>query len=66
VTGPLTIGAKVLPANDPVATVTLYCRRMFAAETMLPMTDDGTGGDASAGDGIWTTVIPGEAFAPGR
>jgi hypothetical protein len=39
---------------------------MFAAETMLAMTDDGTGGDATAGDGIWTAIIPGAAFVPGE
>ena len=66
VTGPLTITASVRPANDPVATVKLYYRRMFAAETMVAMTDDGTGGDATAGDGIWTAIIPGAAFAPGE
>jgi hypothetical protein len=66
VTGPLTITARVLPVNDPVAAVRLYYRRMYAAETMLPMTDNGTGGDAKAGDGIWTAVIPGAAFAPGE
>jgi hypothetical protein len=66
VTGPLTITARVLPANGPVATVRLFYRRMFAAETVLPMTDDGTGGDAEAGDGIWTAVIPATAFGPGE
>ena len=39
---------------------------MFAAETTLAMTDDGTGGDATAGDGIWTAIIPGAAFVPGE
>jgi hypothetical protein len=66
VAGPLTITATVRPANDPVATVKLYYRPMFAAETILEMTDDGTGGDATAGDGIWTAIIPGAAFAPGK
>jgi hypothetical protein len=56
--GPLTVTAKVLPANDPVTAVRLYYRRMFTPETMLPMTDDGSGGDTNAADGIWTAVIP--------
>jgi hypothetical protein len=64
--GPLIMTAQVRAANDPVATVRLYYRRMFAAEIMLPMTDDGAGGDATAGDGVWTAVIPGAAFAPGE
>jgi hypothetical protein len=66
VTGPLTVAVRVLPVNDPVATVELHYRRMFDPETMLPMTDDGTGGDDQAGDGVWTAVIPGAAFAPGE
>lgn len=64
VTGPLIITAKVLPVNDPVSTVRLYFRRMFAAEANVRMTDDGMGGDAVPGDGIWTAVIPATAFAP--
>jgi len=64
--GPLTIAAIVRPSNDPVSAVRLFYRRMFTPETMLPMTDDGTGADAQAGDGIWTVVIPASAFAPGE
>ena len=64
--GPLTITATLRAANDPVATVRLYYRRMFGAETLVAMTDDGTGGDAQAGDGVWTAIIPGAAFAPGE
>ncbi len=66
VTGPLVIKAVVLPVNDAVATVRLYYRRMYGPETMVPMTDDGTGGDAGAGDGVWTATIPDTAFAPGE
>ena len=66
VAGPLTITATVRSVNDPVASVRLYYRRMFAAETMVAMTDDGAGGDAMAGDGIWTAIIPAAAFAPGE
>jgi hypothetical protein len=66
VSGPLAIAARVLPVNDPVATVRLYFRRMFAAEVSMRMTDDGTGGDAKAGDGIWTALLPASAFGPGE
>lgn len=65
VTGPLTVTAAVRPILDPVAAVKLYYRTMFGAETMLPMVDNGTGGDATAGDGIWSAIIPGAAFVPG-
>jgi hypothetical protein len=64
--GPLTLTARVAPVNEPVATVRVYYRKMFAAETILPMTDDGTGGDAVAGDGIWMASLPASAFAPGE
>lgn len=63
---PLTITATVRQVNGPVATVNLYYRRMFGAETMVPMRDDGTGGDVTAGDGVWTAVIPATAFGPGE
>jgi hypothetical protein len=66
VIGPLTITARVVSINGPVDTVKLYYRRMFAGETMVLMTDDGTGGDATAGDSIWTALIPAAAFAPGE
>jgi CotH kinase protein/Lamin Tail Domain len=66
VDGPLILTATVRSVNDPVATVRLYYRRMFAAETMVAMTDNGAGGDAMAGDGIWTAMIPAAAFAPGE
>ena len=63
--GPLTIAARIREVNDPVATVRLYYRRMFGAEAMVSMKDDGAGADAVAGDGVWTGVIPGLAVAPG-
>ncbi len=62
--GPLTITAAMRQVNGPVAAVNLYYRRMFGSESMLPMRDDGTGGDVTAGDGIWTATIPATAFGP--
>ena len=64
--GPLTVAVVVRPTNDPVATVTLYYRKMFGRDTMLPMNDDGIEGDAAGNDGVWTAVIPAKAFAPGE
>lgn len=64
--GALTLTARVVAVNDPVATVRLHYRRMFNAERVLPMADDGIGADVRAGDGIWTAVIPETAFAPGE
>lgn len=66
VAGPMVITARIRRANDPVAYARLYYRRMFTTETMVTMTDDGTGGDAAAGDGIWSATIPAAAFVPGE
>jgi len=62
----LTVTARLRPANAPVASVQLFYRRMFGNETALAMSDNGTGADVQAGDGIWTAVIPATAFAPGE
>jgi hypothetical protein len=66
VSGPLTVTATIRRANDPVSAVRLYYRKMFAAESSVSMADDGSGRDARAGDGIWTAIIPADAFAPGE
>ena len=34
--------------------------------TSVPMKDDGTGGDAIAGDGLYSATIPGQAAGAGR
>ena len=50
--------------NDPdgVQSLTLYYRLDPAATyTAVPMKDDGTGGDAIAGDGVFSATIPGQA-----
>ncbi len=41
-----------------VTGVSLRYRRAFNAEITLAMNDGGTAGDAAAGDGIWTGLIP--------
>ncbi|MGE3309157.1 MAG: CotH kinase family protein [Limisphaerales bacterium] len=64
--GPRTIAARVLSLGNPVASVRLFYRRMFTAETALTMVDDGTGADVVPGDGVWTAVIPAAAFVPGE
>jgi hypothetical protein len=51
-------------AHDPngVANLTLYYRLDPATTyTAVPMKDDGTGGDAIAGDGVFNATIPGQA-----
>ena len=51
------IEAEVLPTMHPVETVSLIWRVMYDQETTAPMLDDGRGGDAFAGDGIYTATI---------
>jgi hypothetical protein len=62
----LVITAAVTPLNAPVASVLLNYRVMFGDEASRVMTDDGTGPDLVAGDGIYTGVIPHTASAPGE
>ncbi len=70
--GPLILDADFSPPtptlSDPVvvtaillgnpAQADLHTRVLYRTESTLAMTDNGTGGDAVAGDGIWTGVIP--------
>jgi hypothetical protein len=51
------IEAEVLPTMHPVEAVSLIWRVMYDQETTSPMLDDGSGGDAFAGDGIYTATI---------
>jgi hypothetical protein len=58
---PVVVTARV---HDPdgVQSFSLYYRVDPAATyTQVPMTDDGTGGDAIAGDGIYSATIPGQS-----
>ncbi|MBE0534618.1 MAG: lamin tail domain-containing protein [Phycisphaerae bacterium] len=59
------ITARVEPTYDAVGEVRLHYRIGFAAETQVMMVDDGTGADATAGDGVFAAVIPHTAFGPG-
>ena len=67
----LIITAEVRETFDPVNEVNLLCYVNFEHGTRwlpgegLPMVDDGTGADATAGDGIYTTAIPSLAYNPG-
>lgn len=59
----ITVTATLSP--DSIA-ATLHTRVMFGAESGLTMRDDGTNGDAVAGDDIWTAVIPGGSANSGE
>ncbi len=59
----LTVTAQVSSRSAPVDSVQLVYAVMYGAEQTVPMVDDATGGDASAGDGLYTGVIPAVANA---
>ena len=53
----MVVEAEVLPTMRPIQDVTLVWRVMYDQENTTPMVDDGSGGDAFAGDGIYTATI---------
>ena len=57
----LPITAQVSPTMGPIDSVQLHYRVNFGTESQIAMRDDGAGGDATAGDGIYTAMIPGAA-----
>ncbi|MEM7311756.1 MAG: lamin tail domain-containing protein, partial [Planctomycetota bacterium] len=62
----ITVTADVASTVSSVNSVELRYRVMFGAEQTLTMRDDGQGGDAVAGDGTYTAVIPSSAYQPGQ
>ncbi|HNY78378.1 MAG: lamin tail domain-containing protein [Sedimentisphaerales bacterium] len=67
----LVITARVVQTLAPVVGVMLTWQvdldvlaRMETHGT-VPMVDDGTGGDATAGDGVYTAIIPASAYEEG-
>ena len=62
----LLVTASVHANNGPVGSVLLQYRIMFDHEISVAMVDDGTGADATAGDGIYSATIPASASQPGQ
>ncbi|WP_435895152.1 lamin tail domain-containing protein [Oceaniferula spumae] len=62
----LLITALVQPRGAAVASVSLKYRVNYAGEITMAMNDNGTGGDVSAGDGIFSAVIPASVAGPGQ
>jgi hypothetical protein len=62
----IVVTAGITPTSGPVDGVTLHYRVMYGIEATLPMRDDGTLGDVTAGDGIYSATIPAAASAPGE
>ncbi|MDB4387364.1 lamin tail domain-containing protein [Akkermansiaceae bacterium] len=55
---PLLITAEVQNGTTAVSQVRLFHRIMFSSESSLVMNDSGLGGDAVAGDGIYSALLP--------
>ena len=62
----LVVTSLVAQAFNSISNVTLNYRVMFNSEIPVAMNDSGTNGDAVAGDGIWTGIIPAGVAAPGQ
>ena len=56
---PVIVEAVLVPTVEPVAGATLTWRVGFGPEQLAPLSDDGTGGDAVAGDGVYSAMLPG-------
>lgn len=62
---PLVITARLGQKTDPVADATLHYLVNFQDQVEISMNDLGTGGDITAGDGVWSATIPASAFSAG-
>ncbi len=62
----ITVTCRVQPVFAPVASVTMKWRTAYNAEQTMTMTDDGTAGDAIAGDGVYTAIIAKTNYTQGR
>ncbi|NWK56872.1 lamin tail domain-containing protein [Verrucomicrobiaceae bacterium N1E253] len=60
------VTAYVQPREAAVASVTLRYRVNYSAELEVAMRDDGLGGDVSAGDGLYTAILPASAASAGE
>jgi hypothetical protein len=60
------VTASVGATREPVDAVTLHYRVMYDQEVAVVMSDDGSGTDQTAGDGVFTAAIPHAAAAPGE
>ncbi len=62
----LPITATVEKAFNAINQVVLHYRVMYGAESTITMRDDGTAGDLTADDGVYTAVIPSSAYSDGE
>ena len=62
----LLVTARVRPSFRTVSSVTMRYRIMFNAEVTTPMFDNGANGDAVAGDGVYSAMIPANLSTNGQ
>ncbi len=62
----LLVTARVTPTLKPLSSVELVYRVMYQPEVTVTMTDNGTGGDSVAGDGIYAAQIPAGVATAGQ
>ena len=62
----LIVTTQITRPDRETLDVSLSYRAMFAEELSIPMTDDGSGADQVAGDGIYTASIPANTAQPGE
>jgi hypothetical protein len=60
------ITSKVQASLRPIGNVQLKYRVMYGAEVTISMTDDGTGGDLIADDGVYSAQMPTGTVGPGQ
>ena len=65
-TNSLMVTTVVAQAFSPITNVTLHYRVMFSGEATVSMNDAGTNADVTAGDRVWTGVIPAGVAAAGQ
>jgi hypothetical protein len=63
---PLTITTTVNPSLRAISTVQIAYRVMFNSETLVTMYDNGTNGDTTSGDHIYTGLIPTTSLSVGQ
>ena len=62
----IVVAAEVSRTFADIQSVNLNYRVMYDDEVSVAMVDDGTGGDATANDGIYTATIPGDLAESGQ
>src|SRR5581483_6232171 len=58
---PIVVSARVSDPDNVGAVLLKYRLDPNTTYSTVSMTDDGTGGDVVAGDGVWSATIPGQA-----